>query len=272
MRENNRVTVKNVVTKENLIRIFKKVGVGPNMIIEVHSSLSAFGYVVGGARTVVDALMETVGESGTILMPAQSSDNTDPSGWVNPPLSPELWKVTRDAIPPYDPEYSDITNMGDVVENFRHRPGVVCSNHPNVSYVAWGRYAKLLCNRQSIHFPLSEESPTARLYELRGYVLLLGTDFTTCTAMHLAEYRTECRPIIINNACTVINGVRTWKKYLDLDIDSGVFERVKESLVNKNMINETMLNNAKIQLFPAYIAVDEAVRFLEKNSVYDLYR
>lgn len=45
-------------------------GLKPGMEIEVHSSLSSFGNVVGGAETVIEALMECVTEQGSIFMPA----------------------------------------------------------------------------------------------------------------------------------------------------------------------------------------------------------
>ena len=38
----------------------------------VHTSLKRMGYVCGGAQTVIEALMEVVGEDGTIMMPNQS--------------------------------------------------------------------------------------------------------------------------------------------------------------------------------------------------------
>ncbi|MGN1388213.1 MAG: aminoglycoside N(3)-acetyltransferase, partial [Bulleidia sp.] len=165
MADKEQKPIRTAVTKESLMAALQSVGVGPNMILEVHSSLSSLGYVVGGARTVVDALMELSEPGGTILMATQTADNSDPSSWQNPPAAPETWKTIRENMPAYDPEATDLSEMGAVAENFRHRAGVVSSCHPSDSYAAWGRYAKLLCNRQSMHFPLAEESPAARLYE-----------------------------------------------------------------------------------------------------------
>ena len=175
-------------------------------------------------------------------------------------------------MPAYDPERSDLWYMGEIVENFRHRDGVMFSNHPSTSFAAWGRYARLLCNRQSLHFPLAEESPVARLYELKGHVLTLGVDFTNVTCLHLSEYRTEARPIVVQNACLSNNGKREWRKYLDLDIDSSGFDRVRAELEKKNLIRETDLNGCKIRLFPVSSAVDEATKLFEQNLIYDLYR
>ena len=153
--------IETVITKESLQEALRQVGVGKNMILEAHVSLSSLGYVTGGARTVVDAIMDLITEGGTLLMPTQTTGNTDPSEWTNPPVLPAFWQEIRSSMPAYDPENSDLSDMGAAAENFRHRRGVICSNHPSVSFSAWGRYAKLLCNRHSVHFPLAEESPAA---------------------------------------------------------------------------------------------------------------
>ena len=262
----------NPVTKEDLIDALRRVGVTGSQIIEVHSSLSSLGYVVGGARTVVDALMEASGQTGTLLMPVQTADNTEPSRWKSHAVQPSEYERIRDAIPVYDKNSGDLRCAGAVAENFRHREGVVCSEHPAVSYAAWGRYAKLLCNRQSLHFPFAEESPCARLYELKGYVLLIGTDFDTATCLHLAEYRCDSRPIQIEGSAIETENGRIWKKYLDLAINSEDFLKIRPIMARKNMIRETMLGNCRIQFFSAAAAIDEATKYFEQNTVYDLYR
>ena len=267
-----RKTIKQPVTKDILKKALQKLGVNGSQILEVHASLSSFDHVIGGAETVVDALMELCENGGTILMPMQTSGNSEPAEWKNPGVSPSLYRAVREAIPPYDARHSDIPFMSDINENFRHREGVVISSHPTVSYAAWGRYAKLLCNRQSLHFPLSEESPCARLYELKGHVLLMGTDFDTCTCMHLAEYRCDCRPVMVNGACVKTEEGNEWKKYLDLELDSSVFLIVRKLMQKKNMIREMMLGGSHLQLFSASQAVDEATKYLERTVVYDLYR
>ena len=269
----NKKVVQNIVTKDSLVRSLRDLGVETGMILEVHTSLSSFGFVLGGARTVVDALLEAVGEDGTILMPVQTGDNTDPSSWVRPPVDPAFWKQIREEMPAYDVGMTDLRGMGDIADNFRHRPGVICSSHPSLSYAAYGRYAKLLCNRQSLHFPLAEESPTARLYELKGHVLLLGTDLTTCTCLHLAEYRTEARPIHIQaSSIRRPDGTKEWKKYLDLDLDSSDFEKFRPAFESKGLLKEAMIGDCKATFFAANEAIDEAMHYFEKETIYDFYR
>lgn len=261
-----------VLTKKDLMKNFIELGVKPGMILEVHASLSSFGYVIGGAQTVVDALIDVVGYSGTILMPMHCSNNTEPTFWVNPPVEMGLAETIRENTPAFHKKESESVCMGDIAENLRRRDGAVISNHPNSAYVAWGKYAKLLCNRHSLHFSLSEESPTARLYELKGYVLLLGVGFDNCTALHLAEYRSDCRPILLQGAAVEIEGRRVWKKYLDIDVNSDEFVLVELELKEKGAIRDMKIGNSDVKLFRADVAIDEMVRCFEARSKYEIYR
>jgi len=56
------------VSKDDIVRDLRKLGVTEGLAVEVHSSLSSIGHVIGGASTVVDALMEVVGSTGTLVM------------------------------------------------------------------------------------------------------------------------------------------------------------------------------------------------------------
>ena len=58
------------MNKKDLTSAFRKIGITRGVTLEVHSSLSSFGYVEGGAETVIEALMECVGSTGSIFMPA----------------------------------------------------------------------------------------------------------------------------------------------------------------------------------------------------------
>lgn len=54
----------NPLTKRDIEEGLRKLGLDRGDVTEVHSSLSSFGKVRGGASTVVDALMNVVGEDG----------------------------------------------------------------------------------------------------------------------------------------------------------------------------------------------------------------
>ncbi|MFA6111581.1 MAG: AAC(3) family N-acetyltransferase, partial [Candidatus Latescibacterota bacterium] len=64
------VTSRVSVTGAAIATGLRQLGVAAGSRIAVHSSLSAFGHVVGGAEAVVAALREVVTGEGTIVMPA----------------------------------------------------------------------------------------------------------------------------------------------------------------------------------------------------------
>ena len=55
-----------VRTKDDLVRDIQALGIRRGELLNLKVSLGSIGYVVGGARTLIDALMEVVGEVGTI--------------------------------------------------------------------------------------------------------------------------------------------------------------------------------------------------------------
>ena len=61
-----------VILKEEIIQKLREVGLEKCDAVMVHTSLKRMGYICGGAQTVIEALMEVVGENGTIMMPTQS--------------------------------------------------------------------------------------------------------------------------------------------------------------------------------------------------------
>lgn len=263
MKSLNSQTIREAITLTELKESLKKLGLFEGMVLEAHTSLSSFGYVVGGAQTVVDAYLDCLGYDGTLVMPLQNRENTDPSNWRYPPVDRSLYSKIRSETPAFDKKASDAPFMGSVVDNFRRRDGVMVSTHPSVAFASWGKYARLICNRQPIHFPLGEDSPLSKLYELNGWVLLAGVSYDKCTCMHLAEYRSMYRPIIIQASAVEINGKRTWKKYLDLELDDSLFVEIGMELEKKIHVNFCRINDAECRLMRIRDVVDFTADYLK---------
>jgi aminoglycoside 3-N-acetyltransferase len=117
-------------TRQFLAGDLRRLGLAAGMSVLVHSSLSALGWVCGGPVTVVQALLDVVTPDGTIVMPTQSTDYSEPSHWQNPPVPPEWWPVIRATMPAFDPRTTPTRGMGQIVETFRTWPGVQRSCHP----------------------------------------------------------------------------------------------------------------------------------------------
>ena len=77
-------------TRESLAADFRRLGLQAGATVIVHSSLSALGWVNGGAVAVVLALMDAVTDAGTIVTPAHSYYYSDPGQWNAPPV-PKHW-------------------------------------------------------------------------------------------------------------------------------------------------------------------------------------
>lgn len=59
-----------MVSKKELKDALINLGLEKGMALEVHSSLSSFGELEGGAITVIDTLKELLTDQGSIFMPA----------------------------------------------------------------------------------------------------------------------------------------------------------------------------------------------------------
>ena len=140
-------------TVESLQADLRALGVKPGMVVLVHSSLSAMGWVCGGSVAVIAALQKALGSSGTLVMPAHSPGLTEPSGWESPPVPESWWPVIREHMPAYDPELTPTRSMGIIAETFRKQKGVLRSAHPQVSFCACGPQASRITNNHA-YWPL----------------------------------------------------------------------------------------------------------------------
>lgn len=213
-------------TKKSLVVELKKLGIKTGDTLLVHSSLSSLGYCVGGEHDVIQALMESVSETGNIIMPAHSSILTEPSAWENPPVPTAWHELIRKFAHPFDPKTTRTTGMGRIAETFRQYENVRRSYHPVVSFCAWGSHAHDITENHSLEYSLGLNSPLGRLYQMNTKILMLGTSYDTNTSIHLAEIISDHRSRIKQGSPVIENGRRVWKIYDDIDYDSDCFVEI----------------------------------------------
>lgn len=261
-------TMGHPATVDSLMIDLANLGVRPGMILLVHSSLSTLGWVCGGPVAVVLALEQLLGPQGTLVMPTHSSDLSDPATWENPPVPPEWWGIIRQTMPAYQPDLTPTRGMGAIPECFRKQPGVQRSVHPQMSFAARGPKAAFITAHHSLAFGLGAESPLARLYDLEGWVLLLGVGHGNNTSLHLAEYRADYsgKKFIKSAAPVHFAGQRRWVEFEDLAWDDSDFEMIGENFTRQTgQVRHGQVACATALLMPQRPLVDHAIKWMEQN-------
>jgi aminoglycoside 3-N-acetyltransferase len=250
-------------TRSILAEDFRKLGLIEGMTVIVHSSLKSLGWVVGGPVAVVQALMEVITEEGTLIMPAHTAHYSDPAGWMNPPVPKEWWPVIREEMPAFDPVVTPTYFMGAIVEAFRTFPGVIRSNHPTESFAAWGKNRETIINGQTLDFALGEESPIGKMYQLGGYVLLIGVGYDSNTTMHLAEHRVPEPKIEENAGPFYLDGKRVWKTFTQISYREELFEEIGKDYEEAGLpVNRGRAGLADCRLIPQVELVDFTQKWL----------
>ena len=101
-------------TVDTLARDLRALGLAEGQTVLVHTSLSALGYVITGPVTLLLALEEVLGPTGTLMMPTHSSDLSDPAAWVSPPVPFEWIEIIRTEMPAFDPHLTPTRGMGRI--------------------------------------------------------------------------------------------------------------------------------------------------------------
>jgi len=167
-----------VVTKTDIKNALTELGIQKGDVMVVHSSLKSFGHVEGGADAVIDACLETLTPSGTLVFPTL---------------------IQKDFAYAYDTWHMDKpSDVGYITEVFRKREGVLRSDQATHSVAAAGRLADFLTREHGAYgkrigsfgdTPFAVSSPWQKMYELGGKVLLIGVDMNKNTCKHLVEYK-----------------------------------------------------------------------------------
>ncbi len=240
-------TVRKEDIKAGLIRLGLKKG----DMVGVHSSLSSFGYVEGGADTVIDALLETVGKLGNVVMSTHSANLSEDK------RTPEMIEAGISwlfKILPYDPDQTPVTT-GIIPETFRKRDGVVRGRHPSLSIAALGPKAERLS--EGWH----------RLLELDGYILLIGVGLDRCTAMHLAEKRVQFPDHILKKITPPKWFVEQHSEN-EWEWDVGPypdFAKLTKPCIERGIMKAVEVGRANLRLVKLRKLIDLYVEYLEKD-------
>ncbi|WP_099469481.1 aminoglycoside N(3)-acetyltransferase [Konateibacter massiliensis] len=256
-----------LIVKQDILEALNSVGVQSGQTLMVHTSLGSLGFVCGGAQVVIEALVESVGLDGTIIMPTQSWKNLDPSTGVHWEEPEEWWQAIRDNWPAYNKDVTPTNSMGAVAEMFRKWPGALRSDHPARSVAALGRNASYLTESHDLSNIFGEGSPIGKLYELDAYVLLIGVGYDKNTSLHLADARANypSKHFVSESSAVLEKGQRVWKTYETLYVDGEDFEEIGADFELQYSVQKSVMGNGILRLMRQRELVDFAVEWIEKN-------
>jgi len=244
------------VTQRDIVLGLQKLGLKRNSIVLVHSSLSRFGYVLGGANTVIEALIEVVGVNGTLLMPAFTNI------------------VDVDATFDVRTKPCD-KSMGIIPETFRRRKDTLRSLHPSHSLTAVGAKSKgMVADHDLSVTPFGDKTPFSRLVQWGGFILFLGVDLTYNTSVHTFEdsvdsfpyktYYDEVFPIRVLDHDGVERVVRTTRfnpavsKFRDVT-------KIEKFLLKAQVLRKGMIGDSLVRLMKAQDLMDTLTGMFEQG-------
>lgn len=243
-------------TISTLTSQLKELGVKSGMILMVHASFSQVGWTEGGARSAVQALFDTLGPDGTLVMPAASTQ-----------LSPTDTEVM---VPPSSDQMFDIqttpTTMGALAECFRTWPETVRSDHPLESVCANGPCAKDITAEHARVFCEGLGTPFEKLYILDAFTLLLGVGFNRCTSLHFAEFLSARRRVGESHLPIQEDDGPRWLKVQDMAADNSThFPSVGEHFLSTGAVQTGKVGQADCLLFSTRKLVDFATPYFDEH-------
>lgn len=155
-------------TKNDLISHLADIGVNPEGTLLVHSSMKSIGEIDGGAKTVLDALIDYM-KPGLLIFPTHT------------------WKQINEDYNIFNP-MTEPSCVGLLSNLFLKRPGVIRSWHPTHSVAALGKDAKsFTAGEEKRDTPCSRQGCLGKLYDKKAQILFLGCSLKTNTFLHGVE-------------------------------------------------------------------------------------
>lgn len=243
------------VTQSDIARGLEELGIRRGEVVYVHSSLSAFGRVDGGADAVIDALLATVGPQGTVVVPTFT--------WERNHAEPV---VVFDGA-------NDPSEVGRITEVFRQRPEAIRNEHVCHSTAAIGPAAESVMGG-SVH-PFAFDASLYKCYELGSWYVFLGCGFTSGTALHTVEeiMQVPYRYYRDFEDSTVIrpDGTRVPAVSLEFLREEGYrngFAKMDAVFDADGILRHTRMGNAALTAARIRDVIDRGVRYLEEDICY----
>jgi aminoglycoside 3-N-acetyltransferase len=240
----------------------------------VHSSMRAVGPILGGPNEMIEALLESVGTTGTVMMYVDWEEGAQ--GYTRTDRAMHLSPALLDAWPAFDPRKARADRSCGILPEFlRTWPGAVRSENPGASVAAVGARAEWICADHPMDYGYGPGSPLAKLVEAQGRVLLLGSPLENVTLLHYAEHmaRLPAKRVIRYREKLLRRGVAEWVEIEEFDTGDPVvdaapedhFDRLMRAYLEDVEVLTGMVGGARTYLVEAAPLHRFAVAWLERN-------
>lgn len=242
------------VTKSDITKAVRDLGIKNGDIVLVHSSFKSLGEVEGGAETVISGFLEAIGEEGTLVFPTFTQKDFGNAY--------KTWHIDKES------------DTGYLTNYFRKREGSVRSDQATHSVAVSGRLKYELTKTHghtSKRFgsmgdtPFAPDSPWEKMYHMNAKIVMLGVDPLYITFRHYAEY------CYIEECLNALSGKKEYDEMKDRLTDfckKGVWPHL-HNLVLAEIYNEkygekkSTCGDAELLCFNAKEFVDLAIEHLK---------
>ena len=236
------------VTRDDIERGNREIGLQSGDVALVHSSLSSMGWVEGGAATVIDAFLNVLDpEQGTLVLPTLCQADGDRRF--------ETWDIERSP-----------SDVGRITETGRLHPDAIRSDHPTHSVAAIGAQAEeITAGHATAHGRPSPWGPAAFgfgspwqwLYDHDAHYLFLGTSTSCNTLAHFAQAEFVRRVLeeVPDDRCEALAAeLREWRR--DGIWPNFAFALVEEWLIERRAIRYATIGYATLRATRARVNAD----------------
>ena len=238
-----------VTTHDDIVDGLRELGLAGVDIVVVHSSLSAFGWVAGGAATVVAAVRSVV---PTVIAPAftyvaRLPSPPEPHIPFNADTPAATWEEFQEALdrtPVHRTDGPIDRNMGVIAAAFASEPDASRSPAPICGFSGVGRRAAEILSHGTAEQPLAVLETAA---EQGAWILLLGVGHESNTTIHVAE-NLEHRGGYTRFA-RVDDGPRGWTAVRNVGGTSSGFPAIEPQL--RGIQREARIGGARCLAVPA---------------------
>ncbi len=234
----------------------------------VHAGVRSVGPILGGVTTLVEVLLEAVGDDGTLVAYVDWELGYDPDA-VDPLLA--------DEIPVFNKRIARAArDNGILPEVLRTWPGAIRSDNPDAGVAAVGSRAAWLCADHSLCYGYGESSPFAKLVAIGAKVLLLGAPLDTITLLHHAEHIARIPRKRLKHYCRklLVCGAPRWVDIEEFDTSRPIvdgmpedhFARIAVTALDAGYGQRGVVGAAQAYIFDADALHRVAVHWLENWS------